>query len=260
MRSDFQKLLCECYKTGRGSAMTSKQIRSKLKNSRSRGEDGDYYSTKVKRKRIIGWEHKDFGENLAPLERFINKQVGKKWDDVYSEICKHNSKAGAVGLHIFQHLYGFIEVKVEKRDDGAVYSLPSAGFRRWFSSELTFGTLYVDPDDNIIKKYRRNKPKKRQPKPVTEYSVVGSSCESIKLDDGIWYLVTLGDVPKPEMRSMPRFDPKTGEYKIVYEKYYPRVKCAMRGSVCYLDARKYVVSKKQLNKKQLRDFGVSNAA
>ena len=35
-----------------------------------------------------GWT-KCLNENLAPLKRYLSKQVGRPWDKVYSEICEH---------------------------------------------------------------------------------------------------------------------------------------------------------------------------
>jgi len=235
MRSDFQKLLCECYKTGRGGAMTSKHVRKKIKNAKN-DEDGSYYSTKVSRRKIIGWEHKEFGENLAPLKRFVGKQVGKKWDKVYSEICKHNKKASAVGVHIFQHLYDFIIVKCEKHEDGSIHDCDLS--YRWRTTELSFGEIYVDPEDGIIKKYKRNKRKVREPREPTSYEL--TPCEKLEKVKGIWYLIEFGYVEEPYVSW--RYEDGERFHFIAHRKVWRQV------------------SKKQLNSKELKQHGLSNAA
>ena len=54
------------------------------------------------------YDRKQFGENFAPLKRFIHSKVGKSWDKVYSEICKFCDKNGAVSGHIFDHLWDWV--------------------------------------------------------------------------------------------------------------------------------------------------------
>lgn len=51
---------------------------------------------------------KQLNENLSPLKRFLNSRVGKKWDDVYSEIRQTFSKNSTIQNHIFQHLKWFV--------------------------------------------------------------------------------------------------------------------------------------------------------
>lgn len=50
-----------------------------------------------------------FNEYLAPLRRFIDSRVGKKWDDVYSELRELVAPNNAIQMHIFQHLWDYVE-------------------------------------------------------------------------------------------------------------------------------------------------------
>lgn len=54
------------------------------------------------------WDRKDFGENLNPLWRYLQKSVGRNWDSVYSELRSRMDPRGAVSGHIFQHLFDFV--------------------------------------------------------------------------------------------------------------------------------------------------------
>jgi hypothetical protein len=58
---------------------------------------------------------KDFGENLAPLRRFLRRQVGRPWDQVFSEIRKACPPNTATTAHIYQHIFDYIVLNVEMR-------------------------------------------------------------------------------------------------------------------------------------------------
>ena len=67
-----------------------------------------YDSPRVKSTRPKIWYRKDFGENLNPLWRFLQKSVGRNWDSVYSDLCSRMDQRGAVTGHLFQHLFDFV--------------------------------------------------------------------------------------------------------------------------------------------------------
>ena len=54
-------------------------------------------------------DRKEFGENLAPLRRWLLAQVGRPWDEVYSEACKVIKPDSVVRNHIKFHLLGMVE-------------------------------------------------------------------------------------------------------------------------------------------------------
>ena len=53
-------------------------------------------------------DRKEFGENLAPLRRWLLAQVGRPWDEVYSEACKVIKPDSVVRNHIKFHLLGMV--------------------------------------------------------------------------------------------------------------------------------------------------------
>src|SRR5260221_6595553 len=59
---------------------------------------------------------KRLNENLAPLRRFLRKSVGRKWDDVYSEISAGLNVRSAVQKHVRDHLRDLVELHVFERD------------------------------------------------------------------------------------------------------------------------------------------------
>ena len=92
---------------------------------------------------------KSLNENLAPLVRFIRKQVGRPWDDVFSEICAHLDTGSTVKMHVRTHLKDFILINISRGRNGELISNghvlePGQRYRWWCE-------LYVDPDDGLLK-------------------------------------------------------------------------------------------------------------
>ncbi|MFX8308882.1 hypothetical protein ABTL21_19880, partial [Acinetobacter baumannii] len=44
--------------------------------------------------------YKDLNENLGPLRRFLERQVGRPWNDVYSEIARNLRVTSTVQQHV----------------------------------------------------------------------------------------------------------------------------------------------------------------
>ena len=49
---------------------------------------------------------------LGPLFRFLQKQVGRPWDAVYSEIARNLPKTSLQNRHIYTHVWEFVETNV----------------------------------------------------------------------------------------------------------------------------------------------------
>jgi hypothetical protein len=93
--------------------------------------------------------HKALNENLAPLARFLRRQVGRRWDDVFSEICAQLDTGSTLKMHVRQHLDDLVVSRIaygrngELVHDGRVLE---PQYRHGFHDRL-----YVDPDDGILK-------------------------------------------------------------------------------------------------------------
>jgi hypothetical protein len=87
---------------------------------------------------------KALNENLAPLYRFLHKQVGRSWNKVRSEMRAHISPKSAVQKHVLDHVKTYVEENVV-----LVNGVPSAsgygGVR-----PLRKGDLYVHPKTGIV--------------------------------------------------------------------------------------------------------------
>ena len=85
-----------------------------------------------------GWT-KYLNENLAPLKRYLHKQVGRPWNKVYSEICEHLDTGSTVKQHVRDHLTDFILIDVKVTRDGSLmasnhWGSPTRPDQWWLSS------------------------------------------------------------------------------------------------------------------------------
>jgi hypothetical protein len=84
-----------------------------------------------------GW--KCLNENLAPLRRYLFKQVGRPWNKVYAEISANLRFDNAVQRHVHHHLKDFIVIKPRRYVD------PRSDYKG-----LWHQPLYVDPVTGLL--------------------------------------------------------------------------------------------------------------
>lgn len=134
------------------------------------------------------WCKKELNENLNPLYRFLDKQIGRPWDKVYSEMRAHIKPGNTVQEHILGHLEDHIVMAkdVVVIDGMAMYKDGRYNYKRG----AIINHLYVDPVDGIIKKkIKRQEPAKKVKKPTWKAGGKVAVCHA-----GIWYEVLLGDI------------------------------------------------------------------
>jgi hypothetical protein len=137
---------------------------------------------------------KDLNENLAPLRRYLERQIGRSWNKVYGEMRAHIDPSNTVQAHILTHVDNFLNVVVVRvapsgrapcglRYQASTWSGPFRPVRE--------RALYVDPDDGLIKRARRRIPA-RPPRPVRapRKQHIGKDRLAIELE-GFWYAVRL---------------------------------------------------------------------
>lgn len=181
MRDDFAQLLIDTYRVG--GRHTYRKFRAQAKNAR----DIDDLPKKQKINPYVWhWEsHKEFGDNLSCLNRYLHKQVGRPWDKVMSEIraaLKRGKGSSVAKRHVLQHIDGY--VSKNPLFDGKVprtnYGTEDDGF-------------YVDQKGFL-----------RHRKRVYTARYRGVSSEAFDLDpyrgyekhDGKWFYVEYEKVPK----------------------------------------------------------------
>ena len=96
---------------------------------------------------------KSLNENLAPLRRYLARQVGRPWAKVYSEISANLKATNAVQQHVRDHLKDYVAIKVSFNKAGEPMSVS-----RWWRSY----DFYVDPRDGILKRAKADTDKARK--------------------------------------------------------------------------------------------------
>lgn len=105
-------------------------------------------------RRIGGLRMKFLNENLAPLRRYLERQVNRPWDKVWSEISANLRSDSTVQQHVRDHVSDFVVIKTFMQD-GAVWV---AGNPRFYRPPHPLAEsrakLFVDPRSGLL---RRNK-------------------------------------------------------------------------------------------------------
>jgi len=141
MRQDMNKVIVERPRRG---WRTRKLNRAKLK---ALGEDQPSRIGVRRQRKTNGTQTKFLNENLAPLKRFLGKQVGRPWDKVYSELRENVSPDNAVQMHILEHLDDFVARPSIGRTGEWIW--PNRF--RWIGG-VKKGQLYVHPRDGLLKR------------------------------------------------------------------------------------------------------------
>ncbi len=157
---------------------------------------------------------KSLSENLSPLANFLRTSVGRKWDEVFSEINEACPNDSAVSAHIYSHLWHFVVRKPLITEEGKVYDTQNLGgyMEGLVESKSSYPRFYVHPETNILLEAPRTT--KRLRKLKTEG--VESTFVPLKNKNfaakikGIWYETVLEAIPKPVLKSTKDLVPQPG--------------------------------------------------
>lgn len=201
MRPDMAKIVIDADRHGgyNDIKLKSKKRRPKHKNHL------DEMPTKMSMSRNrYGSKHP--GDNLAPLYRWLAKQVGRRWDDVYSEI-NETIQGGFTSIdHVKQHLFERVKLEGIKMIDGwPHYFVPGSRYYSgspWF--ELWRNYFYVN-DQGILSappKGPTPSEKERERSKKEKKVIMLSDLFAVVKIDGTWFAADLLPVPIREVREL----------------------------------------------------------
>ncbi len=244
MRSDMHKVICESprYNPGPG------------KNSRRKNLPFDLLPGKEGIRRPHQNTLKSFGEHLGPLKRWLRSQVGKPWNDVYSEACQVIKPDNVVRAHIKTHLLDFV-IRDTFMRNGEVWCLSKYG---WFGSrEMPIAHLirwrkwhpfYVHPETGRLwemptfeKPIPLNKLQDAQLAPVRRWI---SEDQLLVKWRGIWFRCRMQNIAKG--------------HAIEFDLFWRSRLCASHAREAY-DKSMFCVKKRQLSRKELRQHKLTNS-
>lgn len=203
------------------------------------------------RKRVYGYNCKELSDHLGPLRRWLRSQVGRNWDDVWSEICENLSVHDVMTRHVREHAEYYVQKNCTIDEEGDVCD--SKGLKLigdWRSRDF-----YVDPCDNtlkVVKSMPRWRPKKR----IKKWFEGKDEWHRYYLLNDIWYEVELKNFPKINSK---RFSHRNEVYvhDVVMEANWERGNKKYGGS-CKRDcvnchgSEIYAANKRQISKRDIR--------
>ena len=271
MREDLNKQLCERQRLGHdkhyGEWRHSREHNAKFEyDADDEPFTGVGSAHRESMKHRYGYDTKQFNENLRPLYGFIRKSVGRKWDDVYSEICGVFDKRSVINQHILIHLYQYVETKnIYVGADGKLWVQGTESWRRPREDQPLRAThieYYVDPRDGVLKhnkhyhthrqEWRKHVEEVKQ-RQLEVKRVIDKTTELHKLN-GCWFEVKFENYDGERETERVRLSEKTVWYreKTVFPLCYDVVK---KASVAEAHV---AVSKRQLSSRELRRYGLTN--
>ena len=210
-------------------------------------------------------------ENLNPLRRYLGRQVGRRWDEVYSELCANIDRRNTVQQHIHEHLGDFVALRVQTIDGALHYERGYGGPRRL--DERWAPKLYVDPVGGLLlinhaglqaeREARRNYLQSRKPQAPADVRPVDELHQLLRID-GIWYEIELAPLPVVAAVSSAKPTSKpVAPYDVIARRpaKWTGKCCGRHGcDACRPYGRPglYARSKRQLSRHELQRHGLSN--
>jgi hypothetical protein len=235
----------------------------------------------MRRGHALHGDRKELNENLAPLRRYLEKQVGRPWNKVYAEIARNLRIDSTVQQHVRDHIRDFVAIRPRRIAKG------------WPFRDLWWQPLYVDPGTGLLRrtdglaeeKARRHARRGRSAPPI-EHVPFGADAE-LRLMDGQWYHVKLAPLPKAiyhvrrevQTRRLHIYSARRGTYEVevdvrrlvtpdvwdVVEKRFIPVGPQCDDEKSWRDYRRarpsttYAVAKRTLSGRELRRHGLANS-
>jgi hypothetical protein len=200
--------------------------------------------------------YKSLNENLAPLRRYLESQVNRPWDKVWSEISANLQSGNTVQQHVRDHVRDFVAYNTFVRDgtiylvgrSGGPYRLSDGGYR-----------MYVDPRTGILRRNkhykswqgkRRDEATQAGRERAARMREIAPDTQLHKFEDRGWWEVKLA--PMPIVRT-----PQPGTHRY-YETYEPVTDVVLAAKLSDLPADElygrhgvYAVAKRQLSRKEI---------
>jgi hypothetical protein len=180
VRRDISKVLVTTARYG--SSWKNGEVRALRRERITEDYDGPRLTSM--KPSTAGWDdRKQLNEYLNPLWRFLQRRCGTPWDDVYSEICRHNRRGSAVGEHIFQHLRDYVRVKI-------------SDVSHWFGPDF-----FVD-GDGVLRRSPPREPWRKRPAPNSWRSTDDESVWHVRRGDGCWFEWRLVPLPDDSLERL----------------------------------------------------------
>lgn len=254
MRNDFPSVIVERARYGR-SRLHPKAARFNPRLD----DDGEvnHPETQANHQSMNApWRHnrKEKRIHLAPLRRYLRAQVGRSWNDVYSDVCHTFQGVVSNGERLSNYIDWDVELNVRVREsDGEL--ITERGYT------VGGNSLYVHPETGILTLSPTSTRRRWKHKPRFEMVAIDNERKLVNVD-GLWYFVTLATIPGEEVSDRP-FDvvlgrsPLSSDIKRSYDNEFYRT----WGGCLYASVKRQANSReiRRLVKNDDSDSGESSA-
>jgi len=261
MREDMFEVIIERPRWGSRMGHRRRARRMDPKVDVRRDPDGMPLQIGVGRWTRMGRGQKVLNENLAPLRRYLERQVNRPWDKVWSEISENLSASSTVQQHVRDHVGDFVAFRTYARE-GKVFVSGRFGEDKSLSDSPY--RLYVDPRTGLLRKnkYYESWEKKRrtvraaaEKHRATRMREISPTVQAHRLDDNCWWEVHLAPIPT---RIVTYPSPGGSRQYRVRDKFSDVVVSAKltRLPIAELYGREevYAVNKRQLSRREVADL------
>lgn len=200
------------------------------KRTLRKGRELDYESLpkreSMRKSKIAFWNMPYSGFNYNIASKYLESQVGKPWNIIYSDIC-----------NIFRGKYEHMRTSIYNIVDHS----QELGYSRW-------SRLYVD-DKGVLRKKKKEKLKKHKP----DMPIVTVEKQDYVQHEGIWYRIDTQDKPRIK-KYMDLEKDISGKYSYtVKEKEIPDIfGIKFVGSFLRYGKLCHVLKKEQANSREIR--------
>jgi hypothetical protein len=257
MRDDMFEVIIERPRIGSrmGHARRARRMDAKVASLR----DPDTLLSKLGMQRGSSFarSYKSLNENLAPLRRYLEKQINRPWDKVWSEICENLSASSTVQQHVRDHIGDFVAYKTFVKD-GTIFAMTRS--RGPVPLADLHYRMYVDPRTGLLRPNKHHVSWRRRQRDEAAEAArdramrmreISPEMQVHKFEDRGWWEVKLA--PMPIVRATP-----AGRYSSSYATYEPVTDAVLIAGLSDLPPDKlygrhgvYAVSKRQLSRREI---------
>jgi len=180
MRPDMKDLLVN---TGRAGGDGYQRARFKT-------TDADQLPKRFSSSQFIHYKRSQ-GDRLRPLYRFLERNCGRPWAEVYSEICKVSDYRSVRGYHLLQHVAQYVQQTNTRIPGQRAYGpfFVAKGIL-WKERELTEAERHAE---YLLNAKRFKWPKPKQAK-IANPKVVDTADHWWEKIEGYWYEFTVSHI------------------------------------------------------------------
>lgn len=210
-----------------------------------------------------GWNVVEQGPSVSysSLRRWLRSRAGRRWDDVWAEICSVSDARSRPGLRLRQEAESMVD-RTTVRSDGRLCLRTGRSGSVYRMLEEISGTVPDEPygpyvDARGILRYGETRfwRSRRDPDAADPDRVVlGKDRELLRLD-GLWFEVGFGPVPPPRPADPPLTGSRGGGWDVLKRAWVFRPEGSSRRDRV---AERMAVSKRALSSAELRRRGLEN--